>query len=532
MAAILLKSQTSPLPATSGTLKGEIRVRLWGHRGGSILIHQRKSVKTKLAQAVLEAHPDILVLSDRTGRIADCFGPTQTDFDKAAEWFVGRQLADLLHADAVPELLEKAMALENPRDSFLLEEVVSVRNQNRTFEARVSLANGELFLVVLRDANTFGRSSHRDFQRNKFESLAALAGSLAHDLNNTLTIIQGFVSLIRLQLAKPERVVVSLDKASAAAKRAAGLTGQLQALARGGRAKQLMVGLRALAAEAASLALVGSPCPLAIEAGDGTWTVKGDPERLSLVFHNLVLNAVQAMPHGGTVTLVFRRQSPMLAVSVVDEGLGIPTELQQKIFEPYFSTRSQATGLGLSVAREVVQEHGGVLEVESRAGEGSVFTVFLPAVDAFPDAISPIDTGKEGLLQGHRVLVMEDEGDLREFMVEVSASLGLEASAYGNGRDAVAAFDAALAENRPFSLVVSDLLVPGDMGGREMIAQLRTRDAAFRALAVTGFSTNRVEEDFHQQGFDVIVGKPFTVDVLKSCIVELMKSPWKTASNT
>ena len=127
---------------------------------------------------------------------------------------------------------------------------------------------------------------------------------------------------------------------------------------------------------------------------------------------------------------------------------------------------------------------------------------------------------------------MEDEGDLRDLMTQVLTSLGMEARSCRNGREALVAFDAATAEGRPFSLVVSDLLVPGDMGGREMIAHLRSRPGAFRALAVTGFSTERSTEDFQNQGFDVIVGKPFTVDELKTRIVELMKSPWKTASST
>ena len=179
----------------------------------------------------------------------------------------------------------------------------------------------------------------------------------------------------------------------------------------------------------------------------------------------------------------------------------------------------------------VVQRHGGSLEVDSQEGRGTAFTVHLVA------ATGPIDDPKESgvpydpALVGQRVLLMEDEEDLRDLMVQVLTSLGFEPVACRNGTEAVAAFDKAQAEGKPFSLVVSDLLVPGDMGGREMIAVLRSRPGSFRALAVTGFSTERNSEDFHNQGFDVIVGKPFTVDELKTRIVELMKGPWKTASN-
>jgi CheY-like chemotaxis protein/anti-sigma regulatory factor (Ser/Thr protein kinase) len=285
-----------------------------------------------------------------------------------------------------------------------------------------------------------------------------------------------------------------------------------------------------LAEEAALFALVGSSCLLSLEAGSGPWIVEANPQQLSQVFRNLVLNAVQAMPQGGTVTLAFRRQpGDRIAISVVDEGPGIATGVQPRIFEPYFSTRPQGTGLGLSVAREVIQRHGGTIEFESREGQGCCFTVFLPGARKASDVAEPPTQGP--VLQGHRVLVMEDEADLRDLMVEVSVSLGMEATACRNGREAVTVFDTFRAEGRPFSLVVSDLLVPGDMGGREMIAQLRSRSGEFRALAVTGFSTHRFVEDFQHQGFDVIVGKPFTVDEFKTRIVELMKDPWKNVSN-
>jgi CheY-like chemotaxis protein/anti-sigma regulatory factor (Ser/Thr protein kinase) len=254
---------------------------------------------------------------------------------------------------------------------------------------------------------------------------------------------------------------------------------------------------------------------------------------LSQVFHNLVLNAVQAMPRGGTVTLVFRRSSPnRISIAVVDEGTGIPAEDIPRIFDPYFTTKPKGTGLGLSVVHAVVDRHGGTLDIDSRLGRGTVFTVHLTAAPGLPESVTDESDPSLPSLHGQRVLLMEDESDLRELMVQVLASLGLEPYACRNGRDALVAFDAAQAVGRPFSLVVSDLLVPGDMGGREMISLLRSRAGQSRALAVTGFSTERSAEDFHNQGFDVIVGKPFTVNELKTRVVELMKSPWKTAPST
>ncbi len=259
---------------------------------------------------------------------------------------------------------------------------------------------------------------------------------------------------------------------------------------------------------------------------------RGIPEQLSQVFHNLVLNAVQAMPRGGTVTLAFLRQNgDRISVSVIDERAGIPEAFVPRVFDPYFSTKPQVTGLGLSVAHEILLRLGGSIKIESQEGQGTTVTVLLPAVQG--SSATPVESRAAvgPVLDGHRVLIMEDDGDLRDLLVEVTCSLGMDATACRNGREALPRLTRPNRRVFPFRWWFR-ICCPGDMGGREMISQMRSRARTFRALAVTGFSTDRFVEDFHQQGFDVIIGKPFAVEEIKHRIVELMKSPWKTASNT
>lgn len=484
----------------------------------------------EFAAALITLHPDILFLIDQNGLVLECRGPSLQELGCEPEWFVGKPLAQTLPAELAAGVMEKTRELKIPSEMVVLERTWPATDARRAIEIRLTRTQDRRFLAVLRNVNSLRKLGGDEIRRNKSESVASLAGGLAHDLNNSLAVIQGFLSLVRVQLSQPDRALASLDKASVAANRAGKLTGRLGALAHGRAVPLSSISVRELAEEAASLALIGSPCQLILEAGSGPWMVQADAAQLSQVFHNLVFNAVQAMPRGGRVTLAFlRRPGEKIAVSIIDEGSGIPAEVQPRIFEPYFSLRPEGTGLGLSVVREVVLAHGGTIGVESRDGQGTTITVTLPAACASDDAV--IVQGSGANLKGHRVLIMEDEGGLRDLMVEVSRSLGLETTACCNGREAVCAFDAALSEGRPFSLVVSDLMIPGDMGGREMISQLRSRSVAFRALAVTGFSTDRFVEDFQQQGFEVIVGKPFTVDELKTRIVELMESPWKTTSN-
>lgn len=483
-------------------------------------------------QAVTEALPDLLFLLDETGLVLECRAPKDHPSFPNPERFVGKRLAETYPESTAKLIEQKLVSLKASGGVGLVEFEAEVVDRRRSFEARIVLMADGRFLAIVRDITDSRQVWQDSLHRNKLESLAVLAGGLAHDFNNNLAVIQGFVSLARVQLVNPEKALASLDKAVQATRRAAGLTSQLRVLAHGSEVHRKLLSVRDLAEEAAAFALVGSPCLLAVEVGEGPWTVEADPDQLSQVFHNLVLNAVQAMPRGGTVTLVFRRsEQDKISVSVVDEGGGIPAEDLARIFYPYFTTKPKGTGLGLSVVHAVVERHGGSLEVDSRVGRGTVFTVHLSAAPGRPEPSSEAEAPSLPALRGERALLMEDEADLRDLMIQVLSSLGMESVACRNGRDALTAFDTAAEQGKPFVLVVSDFLVPGDMGGREMIAQLRTRPGRFRALAVTGFSTERSPADFRNQGFDVILGKPFTIDELKTRIVELMKSPWKTAPN-
>ena len=510
-----------------------LRLQVRRRQGQLVGTEAALRVSEDRARAMVEALPDLLFQMDSSGLILECRAPTSNRLYQNTEALVGKNLVDSFTPDLAKKAMEHMAEVKLTGGVGVMEAELPLGGRSRIFEARIVRMGEDRFLAIVRDISDTRQAWQNDLHRNKMESLGVLAGGLAHDFNNSLAVIQGFISLARIQLAQPDKAVASLDKAVQATRRAAGLTSQLRVLAHGSEVQRTLLSARELAEEAASFALVGAPCVLAIEADQGPWTVEADSDQLFQVFHNLVLNAVQAMPRGGTVTLVFRHLlGDKVSVSVVDEGAGIAEDNLSRIFDPYFTTKIQGSGLGLSVVHAVVQRHGGTLEVNSRLEVGTVFTVVMPAARGQPlVGHSGAPLGDHGI-QGQKVLIMEDEGDIRDLLVEIANSLGLETTACRNGRDAVVAFDAALAAGCPFPLVISDLLVPGDMGGREMISLLRSRATPFRALAVTGFSADRSPEDFRNQGFDVIVGKPFTVDELKHRIVELMISPWKTEPNS
>ena len=477
-------------------------------------------------KALSEALPDLLFILDESGLILECRPPMPNLRYQGSEGFVGKRLPEILEGEFLTTAVENIGTLKETGNAVLLETELIIGGHPRNYESRiVRLSDGRL-LAIVRDVTASRKEWNDDLRRNKLESLELLAGGLAHDFNNILAVIQGFVSLAKGQLATPAIALASLEKSLAATRRAAGLTAQLRVLAHGTEVPRKLLSLLKLAEEAATFALAGSPCRLVIKADAGPWNVEGDPDQLSQTIHNLALNAVQAMPNGGDLTLTFQRQDPdWIALSVTDQGTGIPAAELGKVFDPYFTTKTKGSGIGLSVVHAVVQRHGGWVEVSSVVDQGTTFTVKLKASHGL------LETGSEETpptlsdFHGQRAMVMEDEIDLRALVVTVLSSLGFETVACENGIQGVEAFDEALAQGRPFLLVISDLLIPGGMGGQTMIGILRSRLVDFKALAITGFSVDTADDVKEFAGFDSALGKPFTIEEMRAQIQALLKVP-------
>jgi CheY-like chemotaxis protein len=247
--------------------------------------------------------------------------------------------------------------------------------------------------------------------------------------------------------------------------------------------------------------------------------VEADEGQLHQVVSNLVLNARQAMPGGGTVQLradekAVEPQSGLplapgryVRLTVEDRGVGILPEHLPRIFDPYFTTKQTGSGLGLSTAYSIVRRHGGHVVASSTLGRGSTFSVYLPA------SLSPIPQSREPATDARggagRVLVMDDEAMIRDVLADLLPDLGYEAVFAAEGGEAVEKYRAALAQGRPFDAVLLDLTVPGGMGGLETLAKLRELAPAVRAIASTGYASGPVLGDFAAQGFVAAIPKPY-----------------------
>jgi CheY-like chemotaxis protein len=252
------------------------------------------------------------------------------------------------------------------------------------------------------------------------------------------------------------------------------------------------------------------------------------------VVQNLVINAAQAMPEGGTIHITARNEAvaddshrPLapgdyVHISVADTGTGIKAEHLAKIFDPYFTTKQQGSGLGLTIVYSIIRKHNGHIEVESELGRGTTFHFWLPALRE-PQVDLPEDRVEATKPLKGRVLFMDDEGPIIQMAGLLLQRLGFDVEVARDGSEAVQKFEAAHSAGRPFDLVVMDLTVPGGMGGREAMEHLRRIDPGVKAIVSSGYSSDPVLANYRMHGFRGMVVKPFKIEDLTRVLREAMR---------
>ncbi len=381
------------------------------------------------------------------------------------------------------------------------------------------------YVGTLADITELRQAKQEMLKTGKLESLGVLAGGIAHDFNNILTAILGNLSLLRRQLGNPERATRRLDEAEKAVSRAQDLSRQLLTFARGGEPVKKIVALGSLLQEAAGFVTHGSTVRCEYSWPDDLWAVEADEGQLSQVIHNLVINAVQAMPDGGIVTISAENVDTPLGqryvrIAVADTGTGIPESHLQKIFDPYFTTKQKGSGLGLATSYSIIRKHGGKLRAVSTLGKGSTFFISLPAAT---QQIKPQANAKSETARGRgRVLVMDDEDVVGEIAQAMLEELGYTVELVKDGAEAVELYRKRQEEATPFAAAIMDLTIPGGMGGKEAIKRLLDIDPAVKAIVSSGYFTDPVMADFREYGFSAVLSKPYRLEEMSSVLQELL----------
>ena len=377
--------------------------------------------------------------------------------------------------------------------------------------------------VFFRDVTERKRIEEERLTTGKLESLGTLAGGIAHDLNNILTVISGNIGLAQIEApAGASNLLAFLGKAGQAAQHAARLSGQLLTFSKGGAPLKRVISISQLLAHAAEFSLYGSNLRADIDIPVDLWKAEVDAGQIEQVVNALMLNAREAMPHGGTVRVPARNveledqtgallpPGRYLKITVADRGCGIEEDFVTKIFDPYFTTKPNGSGLGLAISYSVVKRHGGLLQLENSSPEGSTFSFFLPAADEAAIAAEPLVPDHAVPFHHHRVLVMDDEAAVRELISDLLATLGFEVTAVPDGLEAVKTYERALRQGENFQAVILDATIRGGMGGVATIERLRKVDPNVTAIICSGYSDEAALSEFLSYGFRAALPKPFT----------------------
>ena len=362
----------------------------------------------------------------------------------------------------------------------------------------------------------------------RLHSLGTLAGGIAHDFNNLLTVIMGNLTLAMLDHRVMALAGDCLNEAEAGTVRARDLTQQLLTFARGGDPIRESFPLPPLLHETAALALSGAKVRTEVRCPPALWPVHADRAQINRALHNLLAHANEAMPAGGTIDIELANEEiaagnphtldagRYVRITLTDHGPGLPAEVLPTIFDPYAAAKIGPNRFGLATAYSIARKHHGLLSVRSAEGKGCVFTLWLPAAEARPAPTAPASSGNP--VAGARVLFMDDEEAIRRLGEMLLHHLGCEAVLAADGAECVEAYRAARTAGRPFDLVIMDLTVPGGMGGKEAIGELRTIDPAVRAIVSSGYANDEILSHHRDYGFCAVVSKPYEVERLAAAI--------------
>ena len=357
----------------------------------------------------------------------------------------------------------------------------------------------------------------------KLESIAVLAGGIAHDFNNILVAIIGNVSLAERLVEEKNQVRELLARAISASLRAKNLVVRLLAFASGGEPVRGSASLPELLRESVPFVLAGSNVKCEYDIPVALWSINMDRGQLDQVFQNLVLNADQSMPEGGTMTISCAnvevtaddipglRPGRYVRAEVRDSGHGIRSEHIDRIFDPYFSTKekdsNKGSGLGLSIVHSIITRHEGMITVQPGPCKGTAFTLYLPAL---AEERAEEERPQEVIVKGRgRVMIMDDEEIVRRVVCDMLSYLGYEGIEAGDGHEALSLYERFLREGQRIDAVIMDLTIPGGMGGREAVRRLLLLDPQARAIVSSGYFDASGMHDFRAAGFADIVSKPY-----------------------
>lgn len=396
---------------------------------------------------------------------------------------------------------------------------------------RDAMGNTRGVVLVFRDQTEKQKLIGTLERISKLDSLGLLAGGIAHDFNNLLGGIFAFIDMAN-HLSAEQKVKTYLTKAMGAMERARALTDQLLTFSKGGTQVQVVTQMKPYIQDTIQFALSGSKVTAEYDISNDLGNCIIDPNQVGQVLDNIVINAVQAMPLGGTITI--RAQHTKLAdknsfalpggtyvdIAIIDQGIGISRDMLSKIFDPFFTTKTQGQGLGLATSFSIIHRHHGIIDVQSELGKGSTFRILIPTVSEGCVRVSP-ERAEQHVGSGV-FMVMDDEVIIRESVSEMLKSMGYSVIQVANGDEAVTQLSDHLATGQQITGLIFDLTISGGKGGKETITEIRALHPEIPVIVFSGYAEDPVLTDPKAYGFTASLSKPFRQADLEKLLNQLL----------
>ena len=490
-------------------------------------------------RSLIENALDIITVLDSNGTILFESPSIEKLLGYRQEELIGNDVFTHVHPeDFLPTRQHFTKLVQEPGAMESVE--LRIRHKNgswRLLEAigkSIGSAGSVRVIVNSRDITERKKLEEGIVKSQKLESLGILAGGIAHDFNNVITGISTNIELVKMHAKREDPWYPVLKKAELASARARDLTQQLLTFSLGGDPVKKTMLIGDVIREAAEFALRGSKAKCVFSLPEDLRPVEADEGQIRQVIHNIVMNADQAMPQGGVITvscanviigsLEVQALTPgeYVKISIADHGVGVPREHLAKIFDPYFTTKQKGSGLGLATAYSIITKHGGDIAVESIMGAGTTLTLYLPA--SREEVKTTGDRGA-GIVSGKgRVLIMDDEEIIRDAAQRILQTAGYEVEVVKDGSEAVELYRKARESGKPFGAVILDLTVPGGTGGKDALKRLLEIDPAVRAIVSSGYSHDPVMANYRDYGFVGVIAKPYKIREMSEIVRKVMEA--------
>jgi PAS domain S-box-containing protein len=486
-----------------------------------------------------------IALVDMEGRLIECNPALQEMFGYRKEELLTKDFSEFIHADdqsidldLYKKLLSKMHDHYQVEKRYLRKDEGVVWGRVNVSLVRDAEGNPQYTIHMVENINEWKRLETQLLQSQKMETVGRLAGGIAHDFNNLLTVIKGYTQLSLIEIGEDHPLRKDIEEIKNAAERAKNLTHQLLAFSRRQIMDMKVLDLNAVIRNLEKMMrrVIGEDIEMSIILAEDLGRVKTDPHQIEQVILNLAVNARDAMPEGGRLTLetsdveldeggprahILMIPGRYVMLSISDTGSGMTPEVKERIFEPFFTTKGEGkgTGLGLSTVYGIIKQSGGYIWVYSEQGQGTTFKIYLPRVDEEVDELpqknrtGPLPKGNE------TVLLVEDDPSVRELAARVLREQGYSVLEAANGEEAMQITQAPILKE--IHLLLTDMVMP-QMGGKELGKRLKALYPEVKVLFVSGYTDNAfTHQEFIGPGMNLLQ-KPFSLGTLARRVREIL----------